>query len=266
MANPIINSYAKVFKTGVSANLFRVKSSSPQDENSSSNNKGITLLAKKFHSRETDIPMRNFLLNNSDNFKKPPPTDSCTSHEKTIDYLADSYKLGINPNFSARLKGEKTMDTIIDNIDKSQKGVCEVSNNLMLLLKTPEQIVFRLDQYLTPLMKYAYQLDGYLALLPNFLATSKGVPRQKPRSLIGRIRVSLTQAPERERINFMAKINRLCTLIEAYREQPNAIELQEIERCVMEIKIDVSRISAKLADQVRQDFNFQSRFPIPLNI
>ena len=158
------------------------------------------------------------------------------------------------------------MDTIIGNIDKSQKGFCELLNSLLLLLKTPEQIVFRLDQYLTPLMKYAYQLDGYLALLPNFLATSKGVPRQKPRSFIGRIRVSLTHAPERERIDFMAKINCLCTLIEAYREQPNAIHLKEIQTCVMDIKIDVSRISAKLSDQVRQDFDFQSRFPIPLNI
>ncbi|CCI30067.1 hypothetical protein MICAH_7610002 [Microcystis aeruginosa PCC 9809] len=266
MDNRIISSYVKAIRTGSNANLISVKSSSPQDEKSLSNNKAIILLAKKFNSEETDIPMRNFLLNNSDNFKKPPPTDSRTSHEKTIDCLADSYKSGINPNFSSRLKGEKTMDTIIANIDKSQKRLCELSNNLLLWLQTPDEIVFKLDQYLTPLMKCAYQLDGHLALLPNFLATSKGVPRQKPRSLIGRIRVSLTQAPERERIDFMAKINCLCTLIEAYREKPNAIDLQKIENCVVVIKIDVSRISAKLADQVRQDFDFQSRYPIPLNI
>ena len=76
MANGIINSYVNALKTGSTANLIRVKSSSPEDETSSNNNKAITLIAKKFHSGETDIPMRNFLLNNSD-----PPTDSRTSHE-----------------------------------------------------------------------------------------------------------------------------------------------------------------------------------------
>ncbi len=125
---------------------------------------------------------------------------------------------------------------------------------------------YKFDQYLAPLFRHAYNLDCNLALLPNFLATSKGVPRRDSRSLVGKIQVLFNHMPERERENLMGNLNYLCITLEAYIEEPSIRNYSKIQACVIDIKMSVCRITAKLTAQVRQDYDFQSRFPFPFNI
>jgi hypothetical protein len=72
--------------------------------------------------------------------------------------------------------------------------------------------------------------------------------------------------PERERENLMGNLNYLCITLEAYIEEPSIRNYSKIQACVIDIKMSVCRITAKLTAQVRQDYDFQSRFPFPFNI
>ena len=260
-----ITTYIKILRSGISSGFINKRVDNPSNKLILIKQKAIKLLAEKMHSGETDSTMRSFLLKNCDNFKRSPAIDPLSPHQKSIRLFVNSFKTGMYYNSPPCIKEEKSMNTIIDNITVSQKAICELVNNI-LLIQTSEELLFGLDQYLAPLMKHAYSLDSYLALLPHFLATSKGAPRKKSRSMIGRIRIMLTQTPEQDRINFMANLNYLCSLLEAFREQPNSINLNNIQSCVIDIKIKVCRITAKLTEQVRQDFDFQSKFPFPFNI
>jgi len=266
MTNLIIETYAKALKNGMSAGLIMNKLSSLHTKLNFVQTKTANLYIKKMHSGQTDVPMRNFLLKNCDDFKRLPPADPRTSLQKNIEPLVQSLKTGIYHNSPAYIKKEENMEIILSNITISQKAICDLLNNIVLLLKAPDELIYKFDQYLAPLFRHAYNLDCNLALLPNFLATSKGVPRRDSRSLVGKIQVLFNHMPERERENLMGNLNYLCITLEAYIEEPSVRNYSKIQACVIDIKMSVCRITAKLTAQVRQDYDFQSRFPFPFNI
>jgi len=87
MTNLIIETYAKALKNGMSAGLIMNKLSSLHTKLNFVQTKTANLYIKKMHSGQTDVPMRNFLLKNCDDFKRLPPADPRTSLQKILNHL-----------------------------------------------------------------------------------------------------------------------------------------------------------------------------------